>query len=403
MRNKIVSFEYVSYIISVYLFVFQNLFQRFVPAFQYFDELFALLFFPILMMKVKKTLKIRRNGEKTGLFVVLIGIIGMLSSLLNHFQSWTAVMADALIFFKFFMVYYISSQLWNVEMLYRHKKNFVFNVRIISVTLFIMTILAYVTNLFPSDYRYGILSNKLFYSHQTYLVAICMFLYSNYLIASEKVFDVYMSMLLVILLSTLRIKAFGAVLIVIAMSAYVWNRKKKIELNRIAIFGVVIAILFSNSISYYFFSDNTDMARTQILINSFRVANDNFPFGSGFATYGSYYSGVYYSPLYYKYGLNNIWGLTPNFYDFVADGFWPMVIAQFGYTGCIVYVLILFSIFKSIEKSFDKQQITVYIAKMACFVYLLISSVAENSFAGPIGLSLAIVLGLSQRKRRNKI
>lgn len=400
MNNRRVSLNYALFILCMYIFVFQNLIQKYVPIFQYFDEAIAMLFFPILFFKGKNLFRIKKNGDNLGILIILIGALGLLSSITFQYQGLIAVLSDCLVFFKFFMLYYISSQLWSVNMIYKYKKGIIFNVKIIIITLAIMTVLAYTTGAFPAEYRYGILSNKLFYSHPTYLVAICVFLYAIYLIAARKVFDMYTCMLLCIILSTLRVKAYGAIIAIALVSMYVWTRKRKLDINKVLILGVFLVLLFSNKISYYFFTDRTDMARTQLLLNSFKVANDHFPLGSGFATFGSYYSGVYYSPLYSIYGMSNIWGLTADFYEFVADGFWPMLIAQFGYLGTCCYLLMLYKMFKNVQLIFDKNNLTIYVSKLICLLYLIISSIAENSFAGPIGMTLAIIIGLSVNNER---
>ena len=98
--------------------------------------------------------------------------------------------------------------------------------------------------------------------------------------------------------------------------------------------------------------------------------------------------------------MSNIWGLTADFYEFVADGFWPMLIAQFGYLGTCCYLLMLYKMFKNVQLIFDKNNLTIYVSKLICLLYLIISSIAENSFAGPIGMALAIIIGLSVNNER---
>ena len=393
------SLRYLFFLLSMYLFIFQNLLQNYISTFQYFDEAFALLIIPIGLCYI---IKQKKYGDINWLKVFLIGLnlIGYIASYKYKYQNFNIVIADSLIISKFFMIYYVASKIWDLDMINRYRRNLVFNVKIIINVLFLLTILEYLFEIFPSDTRYGILSNKLFYSHQTYLAAITIFLYALYIMASRKVFDIYVLLLITILISTLRIKAFGGAVIVFFVIFVVWKSKKQFSLNRIAILGVIFFVLFYNSISYYFFTDRTDMARTQILNNSISVANDYFPIGAGFATYGSYYSGVSYSPLYYKYGMSNTWGLSPNYYDFVSDSFWPMILGQFGYIGVLLYILILIQLFYRIQKSFEPNNITFYMAKLICYIYLLVSSIAENSFAGPIAISFAVIIGLSDKHRR---
>ena len=72
--------------------------------------------------------------------------------------------------------------------------------------------------------------------------------------------------------------------------------------------------------------------------NSIEILADYFPFGSGFATYGTFASGVHYSDIYAQYGMDNIYGLTKSYYSFVADTYYPSL-AQFGVVGVCLFFL----------------------------------------------------------------
>ena len=71
-----------------------------------------------------------------------------------------------------------------------------------------------------------------------------------------------------------------------------------------------------------------------------------FPLGTGFGTFASWVSGVYYSPIYTLYGINNVWGLTKEWPGLVSDVFWPMIIAQNGFIGLGLYIFIIYNLFK---------------------------------------------------------
>ena len=62
------------------------------------------------------------------------------------------------------------------------------------------------------------------------------------------------------------------------------------------------------------------------------IFKDYIPFGSGLGTFATNAAAQYYSPLYYKYGLNDIWGLYPDNPMFLADAFFP-TLAEFGMVG----------------------------------------------------------------------
>lgn len=77
-------------------------------------------------------------------------------------------------------------------------------------------------------------------------------------------------------------------------------------------------------------------ARMALYFFSIQIFMDYLPFGSGFATYATYASGAYYSPVYAKYDMNRMYGLTKEAPDFIADTYYP-ALAQFGIVGVILF------------------------------------------------------------------
>lgn len=114
-----------------------------------------------------------------------------------------------------------------------------------------------------------------------------------------------------------------------------------------------------------YLSDNgtSDEVRISMYIASFRIANDFFPFGSGFGTFASVpsiYNG--YSKVFDDYGISS---LPTNSYKAVLeeshtilDTFWPHIIGELGYIGFFIFlILYLYPIYKirKISKNKNKQ------------------------------------------------
>lgn len=108
-----------------------------------------------------------------------------------------------------------------------------------------------------------------------------------------------------------------------------------------------------SQLSIYTNSANTDYARVALTQTSLSIAMDYFPLGSGsgtFASSTSYQMG--YSNIYKIYGLDNIYGLTENYPNFITDVFWPKVIGQNGFIGFIFYTLFLLSFYLAVTKKY---------------------------------------------------
>lgn len=158
-------------------------------------------------------------------------------------------------------------------------------------------------------------------------------------------------------------------------------------------------IIGADQIQSYFLTPTS--ARSLLTQYGFAIAFQCFPLGSGFATFATYMSGVYYSPLYYEYGLNNIWGLSPAYPAFITDTFWPAVVAQFGFLGLAAFVVLLGSTFGSISADCRERGIR-FMAYGTIPLYLLILSTSDASFFNFYGPFYALILGAIVNKSKPK-
>jgi hypothetical protein len=96
-------------------------------------------------------------------------------------------------------------------------------------------------------------------------------------------------------------------------------------------------------------------ARARLYTTGERIASENFPLGVGFGRYASYASHIYYSPVYFEYGLNMVWGLSRAYPDFIDDTSWPSVLGETGYGGLAIYViglmLVVFALLRRLRKA----------------------------------------------------
>ncbi len=397
MDRKGKSLNYLFFVVCLYILVFQNFLQTIIKPFQYFDEILALMLIPIVFFKIflkrDNKLVIKKNYLIGFVLLMIIFITGIYSNFKFKYQPSSVYLSDALLVFKFFFVYLVGILLWKDTLIKKYEDNINNHVKFIIYLLFILTILNYIFIIWPYEYRFGIMTNKLFFSHPTMLAGICIFLLSLLILTSKKInkFDIFV--LIFMLITTLRFKAIGAVVVIFMIIIYVQKSQKKISVTKLGILSILILILVWDQVNYYYFKID-DSARNQLTINSFKIAKDYFPFGTGFGTFGSYMSGVNYSPVYYKYNISNIYGITKGHTEFISDTFWPMIIGQFGVIGTICYIVCLIMIFKKIQREFTTESINIYLSKVICFVYLLIASTSESAFVHPMAIPLAIVLAL---------
>ena len=390
--KNINSIMYIFFVFTIYILIFQNLLQTYIKPIQYFDEILSLLFFPAFILFAKKD-KLKMYDLILIVCLILLLFIGLYSNYKYNYQPITIALSDVILVYKFFLVYYLFSIINSNNLIEKYSNNIVKHLKIITIVLFILTIMNYIFKIFPYTERYGIMSNRLFYSHPTYLAAVCIFLLCSFILFYKKLNTKYTYILMLIILTTLRMKAIGFLVVFSLICLFVIKTNKQITFSKITIVAIVCIFAVYNQIEYYFFETN-DSARQVLLVTSFKIANDHFPFGAGFGTYASHFSAQIYSPVYSLYNIQDTYGISRNNTSFISDSFWPMIIGQFGYIGSICYVISLIIILIKIQKSFKQEEKYKYIAKIMAFSYLIIASTSEAAFVNTISIPLAIVIAL---------
>lgn len=393
---------YFVFVFVFYVIIFRKLFENYIPFLGFADEMFAALAFPIFFLKLgRNKWKIKRNKKLIPLFLGSFVIVSFLGNLVYKYQPYfSAVFPDMFLNLKFWLSIYVGSEMFKKLDLERYGKKIGYHIKAVTI-LFILLVLAdWVLDLFPGNIRYGFKSTQLFYGLHTTFAAICAFLIALITLIRPyvKYYLFYVSLLLILMASTMRSKAFGAVLLFLLLYYIVYYLNKKIRIWHILFMAATGILIGWSQIEYYFFSNIRDEAARNLLLKKcFVIAADHFPFGAGFGTFASYFSGVVYSPIYAKYGLSSVYGLTQNKPSFISDSFWPMIIGQSGYIGVIFYLLLLVTLFIKIQK-LSKISKEYYLASLFAVAYLCISSMAESAFVSPIAIPLAIVIGISITK-----
>jgi hypothetical protein len=92
-----------------------------------------------------------------------------------------------------------------------------------------------------------------------------------------------------------------------------------------------------------YFGDTTTAARTLLYRDGFALAAHSFPFGVGFARFGSYMASQVYSPEYVGLGYPSIYGLAPGVRGpYLSDTFWPSIVGEAGYLGLFAFAMAVF-------------------------------------------------------------
>lgn len=388
--------QYLLLVIILYTLVFNELLSSLIPLFQYEDEILAVLAIPMFGWNV---LLRRKDNTKTGAVRFILGftLLAIVSSMVFGYQGFfKAAIPDLLLCLKFWLSIYTSKCLFKEFDLIRFAPKIANHVKWISVVFFALSIANLAFELFPyEEYRFGMMSNRLFYSHPVTLAAMCAFLIVVLVALKPHTNNIFwcVGILIAVMCTTLRAKALGSALMFVVVYLLLIVRKQKFSYMHLLAMIPGILVIGWTQIEYYFVTMQDVSARAQLWITSFKVAADHFPFGAGLATYGSYYSAVYYSPLYFEYGLDTIHGLSQNGSQFICDSFWPMILAQSGWFGAILYGAAIVVLLK---KLFSIKKEHLYFAGSGIMVmcYMLIESIASIAFAHPNAMLFAVWVGV---------
>lgn len=193
-------------------------------------------------------------------------------------------------------------------------------------------------------------------------------------------------------------KYFGECVVFIALVIFV---KGKINftsvstLLKVAVLGcVVIFFTWTKFNAYYvegFQDDAQEMARPLTYETGMKIMfKDYIPFGSGLGSFGTAAAAKEYSPLYYEYQLDEIWGLRPENPMFLADAFYP-TLAEFGVVGLFFF---LWFWKRRLWECNKIPNIVYYRMALMAILALALESTADSSYLSGKGMGYFMVLAL---------
>lgn len=195
---------------------------------------------------------------------------------------------------------------------------------------------------------------------------------------------------------------------VICFIAFVFFVKKKLNFQsaKTILFAcilviVVLSVTWTRFDTYYVSGlSNDNLARPMTYKTSLVILGDYFPFGPGMGTFACNGAWKFYSPLYYEYNLNTIWGLgdsTIGSGAFICDAYYP-TLAQFG----IVGIFFFFWFWKRRLNAFNKiADMRYYRVAMITFCCLAIEQTADSSWLSGKGMGYCMLIALCLNANRN--
>ena len=192
---------------------------------------------------------------------------------------------------------------------------------------------------------------------------------------------------------------------VVCFIAFVFFIKKRLNFKSpktmiyVALVIAIILMLTWTRFDAYYVSglQNEELARPMTYKTSLRILWDYLPFGSGMGSFACNGAWQHYSPLYFKYNLDGIWGLSPYSGGFICDAYYP-TLAQFGIVGVFFFCWF----WKRRLAAFDIiADMRYYRVAMITFCCLAIEQTADSSWLSGKGMGYCMLIALCLNANRN--
>lgn len=343
--------------------------------------------------------------NKMFLITLCVFLFYLCYSFFIHSNTKAAILSDFIIQLKpylaFFTVYAFKPVL-NKQM----KKN----LQLLSIIFSIYLLGIGITSLFSLDILHILLTHQSRLATAATITAL-LYLYCSEYTLKDKI--IFLLLLAVGLLSG-RSKMYGFFVIAAFLVFYInRNFKLKFSSKNITIFSIAIVamtIVAWDKINFYFIEggfgnerETQDLyARAALYYFSLDIFKEYFPFGSGFATYGTFASGEYYSHIYNDLGMDVMQGLTENDPRFIADTYFPSL-AQFGVVGAILFFLFWMILTRNSILYFHKENIKDFVISIVIICFFLIECTSDATITHNRGLFIMMLLALTLRNQQQTL
>jgi hypothetical protein len=363
-------------------------------GFSYVDELCALLLLILFLYRVFRS----NTWEFNRLFLITIAVFlfYLVYSFYINSNTKAAILTDFLIQIKpymaFFCVYALNPQLSD------NQKKIIRQTVILCSIYVIFVGVGWHIDYGLVEYTFGHPSRIATAS----TVMAFLYIYCSDYSRNDKL--VFLFLLAIGLLSG-RSKHYGLFAACALMIMYFKNvnsmrwSAKNISFSIIALVAI-FAVSYEKIYSYFIlggFGDGREAsdlyARIALYYFSTFIIMDYIPFGCGFGSYATFASAEYYSPVYAKYGMDSMHGLSKSYPDFIADTYYP-VLAQFGFVGVALFFAFWTYLTVRAIKAFNSGIQKEALIALMVILFFLIECTSDSTITHNRGMFMMMILGL---------
>lgn len=388
------------WLILLTLFLFHGVLEDVIYPLNFFDEIIALLCFPLAIydhIMKKKTIEGKSTKTKRmelGLLLTFL-FCGLIGNFIYDYQPLWVVGVSAVLAAKFFMILISAGYLQKFLQIKLEEQEDI--IQGLSIAWFFYYILSL------------ILPEMLVVPEAWDICAKSSLLFALLIFCKHKriwLYRVSLLMMIAMLAFSGKEKAYGAIFVFGLFYYLIVHKKMQTKIQYIFYMAIPVIILAWDKIYYYYVEGYGRYAKSIMTSTSIQIAKDYFPIGTGFGTFGSTYAKQVYSPVYTLYGMADNPELGIESKKYLTDLFWPILFGETGILGTLMYIGLILLLFLQIQRVYyyNKEK---YFLLIFMFVFMLMTTFTEAGFMQPMVMVFAFVMGMVleeyEEKRKEKM
>ncbi|MHA5102999.1 hypothetical protein R5R40_02330 [Oenococcus oeni] len=337
------------------------------------------------------------NSTSVVIFFLLFLLIleGILSNFISGVErTGSEIIIDAIIFAKPFLIFSAIYQLSESNTLDKLRKLFSVTIKMFFLIALLFCFLNQLKIVNMSQTTNNSIRDFQFFFD--FPVSFSIFVLALFGIIVDKKISLfkqsYFWVCLILVISTLKSQSLFFITFFVFLSILTNKRKSEIKIRTVVLisffsfFSVVPAVL-------NYFHTSVYSPRQVLMSGGINLFKQYFPFGSGFATFGSTMASKNYSPIYLNFGYASLYGMgLDGNKSFLSDNFFAELIGELGLIGILIFGILSIVVARVFIVSKLNKNLSSYCISM--FISLIAINLSSSFFSSSPGALMMCVLAV---------
>ncbi len=368
--------------------------SNFNGVFSSLDEVAGIISLVIIFIALV-TAKLNSTSVVIFFLLFLLILEGILSNFISGVErTGSEIIIDAIIFAKPFLIFSAIYQLSESNTLDKLRKLFSVTIKMFFLIALLFCFLNQLKIVNMSQTTNNSIRDFQFFFD--FPVSFSIFVLALFGIIVDKKISLfkqsYFWVCLILVISTLKAQSLFFITFFVFLSILTNKRKSEIKIRTIVVisffsfFSVVPAVL-------NYFHTSVYSPRQVLMSGGINLFKQYFPFGSGFATFGSTVASKNYSPIYLNFGYASLYGMgLDGNKSFLSDNFFAELIGELGLIGILIFGILSIVVARVFIVSKLNKNLSSYC--IAMFISLIAINLSSSFFSSSPGALMMCVLAV---------